>query len=199
MEKPFSPASARNKEPILEKFLELTTVEDRAVLEVGSGTGQHGIYFSQKLPHIKWTFSDVETNHPGIQMWMKEEGDGHNLKGPISYEVGKDEFPEGNYDIVFTANTLHIMSWKLVKTLIKALGNKLEPGARVLIYGPFNYHGNFTSKSNKDFDQMLSSRDPLSGIRSFEDVKKQMEQRGFRLLKDYEMPANNHLLAFIKI
>ena len=121
------------------------------------------------------------------------------VEGPIDYEVGVDKFPLKNVDLVYSANTFHIMSWKQVKTLIKEMGKVLISGNRVLVYGPFNYRGEYTSKSNEEFDFMLKQRDPKSGIRNFEEVKKQMDDKGFRLLKDYEMPANNRLLAFIKI
>lgn len=198
IEKPFSPAADRNKEPILGALKELLTGEDHKVLEVGSGTGQHGAFFSKAFPHLEWVYSDLERNHEGIKAWARQ-ADNANLTGPLVYEAGKDPFPQGGYDLVFTANTLHIMSWKQVKTLIKDLGKNLSPGSRVAIYGPFNYGGAYTSESNERFDRSLKERDGRSGIRAFEDVKKQMESRGFRLLKDYGMPANNRLLAFLKI
>lgn len=198
MELAFSEAAQRNSEPIEKILTEIFDSEDSDVLEVGSGTAQHAVYIAKRHPNIYWHCSDQEVYHEGIKARLKEEKL-RNVKGPIFYQVGSDSFPSGRFDILFTANTFHIMNWKLVKTLIKSAGLNLNEGARFLVYGPFNYNGEYTSESNEAFDQMLKSRDPSSGIRNFEDVRNQMESKGFRLLKDYEMPANNRLLAFIKI
>lgn len=198
MSAPFSPAADRNKEPILEVLRDVVDADDRRLLEVGSGSGQHGAFFGSQFPNLSWVLSDREENHEGIKLWKREAGL-DNLEGPLAYEIGKDPFPAGRFDIVFTANTFHIMSWKHVKTLIKALETRVRPGARFVVYGPFKYHDKETSRSNLEFDQMLRQRDPASGLRHFEDVKSQMEARGFRLLKDNEMPANNRALVFIKV
>lgn len=194
---PFSPAADRNKQPILECLKDLVS-NGETVMEVGSGTGQHGVFFAKELDGIRWVFTDRSENHSTIRSYI-ELSNGHMLEGPIDYEVGVDKFPLKKVDLVYSANTFHIMSWKQVKTLIKEMGKVLISGNRVLVYGPFNYRGEYTSKSNEEFDFMLKQRDPKSGIRNFEEVKKQMDDKGFRLLKDYEMPANNRLLAFIKI
>lgn len=198
---PFSAAADRNKEPILKVLKELIESDDRALLEIGSGTGQHGIYFSRHFPELNWTLSDVEEHHSGILAALNElpEQERTNITGPLAYQIGKDPLPRGRFDLAYTSNTFHIMSWKLVKTLIKSLGMALRPGARFIVYGPFKYHDKETSPSNIAFDEMLKERDAASGIRYFEDVRKQMESKGFRLLKDYEMPANNRALAFIKM
>jgi hypothetical protein len=91
------------------------------------------------------------------------------------------------------------MSWKKCKTLMKILGNRLREGSNVLIYGPFNYDGKFTSDSNAEFDKVLKERHPESGIRGFEDVNNNMNKNGFALYKDYEMPANNRMLVYTRL
>ena len=101
-------------------------------------------------------------------------------------------------DAVFTANTLHIMSWPDVQCMFERLSNYLIPSAQICIYGPFNYQGNYTSDSNARFDQWLKDRNPLSGIRDFEAVVELAETQGLSLVDDHAMPANNRLLVFIK-
>lgn len=49
--KPFSEAAERNRAPIL-GLLKRLFADRRAVLEIGSGTGQHAAYFSAALPHL---------------------------------------------------------------------------------------------------------------------------------------------------
>lgn len=195
--KPYSAACERNYEPILKVLKEIITPDDKKLLEIGSGTGQHAVYLAPHFKHLEWITSDVAANHDGINQWLRDARI-PSIKGPINYEVGKDDFPKQPLDIIFTANTLHIMSWKECKTLFKALG-KVREGTQVVIYGPFKYNGEFTSPSNAEFDEALKIRNPLSGIRAFEDVKNAMEKNGFALSKDYEMPANNRTLVFMKL
>jgi hypothetical protein len=144
-----------------------------------------------------WVTSDVKENHFGIQLWLAESG-APNIIGPGVFKVGEDQFPNGHFDVVFTANTFHIMPWYLCEELMDQLGKNLDAGAKVMIYGPFNYNGKYTSDSNREFDESLKQRDPLMGIRDFEEVVRYMEKRAFGLLKDNEMPANNRLLVFEK-
>lgn len=199
MEKPFSPACERNQQPILEVLKQYISPEDSIrLLEIGAGTGQHAVYLAPNFPNMHWIVSDVKYNHSGIKQWLKDTAQ-PNIHGPETLQVGKDDFPgKRPFDAVFTANTLHIMSWKLDKTMFKMLGKRLREGCLVFFYGPFNYDGNYSSDSNREFDEWLKSRDDKSGIRNFEDVVGSMEKNDFALLKDHEMPANNRLLVFRK-
>lgn len=192
-----SPSVARNKDPILNILKKYIDTAGR-LLEIGSGTGEHAIYFAKHLPKVQWVTSDVKPNHVNIKVWLKDAKLG-NVHGPEVLKIGKDDFPKGKFDYVFTANTLHIMSWKEDKSLFKLLGKRLREGAKVLIYGPFNYDGKFTSDSNEEFDGWLKDRDPKSGIRNFEDVHQSLEKFGFELVCDHEMPANNRLLVFERL
>lgn len=188
----------RNKEPILKVLKEIFEDHKLRVLEVGSGSGEHAAYFAEHFKNIVWTTTDKLSEHPKIIKTLSS-AKLPNLRGPLEFEVGKDELPRYTYDIVFTANTFHIMSWKQCKNLMKILGNRLREGSQVIIYGPFNYNNEFTSKSNEEFDQYLKARDPNMGIRSFEDVNKSMTKNGFTLYKDYEMPANNRMLVYTRL
>lgn len=198
LEKPFSPACERNKEPILSVMKEIITKDDRRLLEIGSGTGQHAVYLSPHFPFMEWHPSDVHHNIPGMKKWF-DEFKIPSIQAPHKIEVGKNELPKLKFDVVFTANTFHIMHWKECKSLMKMLGGRLREGSRVMIYGPFKYDGKFTSPSNEIFDQELRLGDPLSGIRSNEDVLNVMTKNGFALLQDYEMPSYNRFLVFNRL
>lgn len=196
MDKPYSPAADRNKEPIagvLKKY-----IKEGTLLEVGTGTAQHAVYMAKLFPQLQWITTDQPEYHAGIKLWL-DELKLPNLAGPLKFTVGEDAIPIRPLDYLYTSNTLHIMSWEKVQKLIQMLGQSLNVGAYVFIYGPFNYHGKFTSDSNAKFDVSLKSRDPLSGIRNFEDIKRLMQNGGFNLIEDHEMPANNRLLVFTKI
>ena len=195
-EKPFSESCERNKAPILDILREVFMRPAR-ILEIGSGTGQHAVHFAAALPHLVWQTSDLSSNHAGIMAWI-EEAALPNVLTPIVLDVN-GPWPERAYDGVFTANTLHIVSRELGQKLIAGAAGLLEKGGRLVIYGPFNYGGAFTSDSNARFDEWLKNRDPVSGIRDFEAVAKCAEISGLHLEADHAMPANNRLLVFVKI
>ncbi len=199
MKKPFSPSCERNREAIL-AVLKQYDIGEGSLLEIGSGTGQHAVYLASHFPNLEWICSDVEENHAGIKAWLKEARLA-NVYGPETLKIGRDDFPSKKpIQYVFSANTLHIMPWKEDKTLFKLLGKRLREGALVFFYGPFNYNGEFTSESNKEFDAWLKDKySQASGIRNFEDVSAAMQKNGFKLLRDHEMPANNRLLVFERL
>ena len=191
-------AFERNKDPILAVLKDVFLEDKIRVLEVGSGSAQHAAFFARNLKDVIWTTSEIASGVAQVRTKLDSEKL-PNLRGPLTFEIGKDDFPKYNYDVVFTANTFHIMSWKQCKNLMKTLGNRLREGSQVIIYGPFNYDGKFTSESNAHFDDWLKKQGPERGIRSFEDINKNMTKNGFVLFKDYEMPANNRMLVFTRL
>jgi hypothetical protein len=192
--KPYSQSCENNKAPIFEVIRDVYT-EPATIWEIGSGTGQHASYFASQLPHIIWQPTDLADNLPGINAW-REEAQLPNLNEPLVLDARESVWPCNGMDAVFSANTLHIMSWQNVQSLFQGLNTYLNASALTCIYGPFNYNGSYTSESNARFDQWLKNRDPLSGIRDFEAVMELAESQGLKLLSDYEMPANNRLLVF---
>ncbi len=198
MEKPYSAACDRNKEPIQEVLQEVILPSDRRLLEIGSGTGQHAVYLAPFFPQLEWYPTDLTPNLAGMNLWFSEAKI-PNIQKPQRLDVSRDDFPKLKFDVVFTANTLHIMHWKDCKSFMKLLGKRLRENSRAVFYGPFKYNGEFTSQSNADFDQRLKERDPLSGIRSFEDIVNNMEKNGFEFISDNEMPANNRMLVFNRL
>ncbi len=196
--KPFSAACERNKEPILQVLKTVITRADRRLLEVGTGTGQHAEFMAPYFPQLEWHPTDLGERLSDLKIWHRDLR-ASNIQPPQRLDVSKDDFPKLKFDLVFTANTLHIMHWKDCKAFMKLLGNRLRENSRAIFYGPFNYEGNFTSESNREFDALLKERDPLSGIRSFEDIHNNMSKHGFELVEDVEMPANNRMLIFNRL
>lgn len=191
--KPFSPHCERNKEPIL-AVLRPYFEQCRRVLEIGSGTGQHAVFFASALPNTVWQTSDLEENLPGIRRWLREAAL-PNLPPPLLLDV-TEAWPKRRFDAVFTANSLHIMPWTAVEQLFAGIDTVLEREATLAVYGPFNYHGAYTSDSNREFDAWLKQRSPLSGIRDFEALDALASRIGLKLVNDHAMPANNHLLVW---
>lgn len=192
-QKPYAPSCDRNRDAILD-ILRVRFAGCRQVLEVGSGTGQHAIHFAAAQPQWLWQTSDRAENLPGIRQWLAE-ADLPNTPPPLELDVC-GTWPTVRFDAVFSANTLHIMSWNSVQAFFRALPQVLTPGARLTVYGPFNYGGHFTSISNAEFDTSLKAAHPERGIRDFEAVRALAIESGFELVADEAMPANNRCLSW---
>lgn len=195
--KPYAESSEQNWKPIFSVIQPLLT-SSGTVLEIGSGTGQHAVYFSELLPHLTWQCSDRLENHAGINMWIDDAGL-DNVLQPLDLDTVQSAWPDITYDALFSANTVHIMNWEAVEAFFAGSGKCLKSGGKLLLYGPFNYDGKYTSDSNARFDEWLKERDPHSGIRDFEALDQLASQAGLKLAKDYEMPANNRLLYWKKL
>lgn len=191
--KPYSPASDRNRDPILAVLLRHFSTA-RTVLEIGSGTGQHAVYFAQAMPALTWQCSDRAEYLPGIRQWL-DEAQLPNTPPPIELDV-TSPWPSTKFDAVFSANTLHIMGWEEVKAFFHGLDALLADRATLAVYGPFNYNGAFTSDSNREFDESLRERNPHMGIRDFEAVDALARNIGLQLIEDAAMPANNRCLVW---
>ncbi|MGP9687987.1 DUF938 domain-containing protein [Psychrobacter sp. AOP22-C1-C5] len=198
---PFSQACENNKQPIL-SVLQKELVEAAHVLEVGSGTGQHSVYFAPRLPHLTWQTSDVLANNSAIHAWHTAHP-ATNLYAPLAFDLSIDSVPvnpetKEPYDAFFTANTLHIIAWPLVMRLFALAGETLPLYGKLIVYGPFNENGNYTSASNQQFDISLRQRDPKSGIRDKEDILALANIHHLILSNTYALPANNQILVFTK-
>ena len=169
----------------------------KRVLEIGSGTGQHAVYFGEKFPNLIWQTSDRAENHPDICAWL-DDAQLSNVLSPLVLDVAGGSWPAQRYDAVFSANTLHIMSRDEVEAFFAALPLATTTDAKLVIYGPFNYAGEFTSASNAAFDASLKERVPHMGIRDFEAVDALAHTAGFTLIDDSEMPANNRCLVWAR-
>jgi cyclopropane fatty-acyl-phospholipid synthase-like methyltransferase len=193
LERPFSESCERNKKPILAVLRDVFE-QPGTVLEIGSGTGQHAVCFARAMPELVWQTSDLPANLDGIRAWL-EEANLPNLLPPLGLDVS-GIWPAAQFDYAFSANTLHIMSWTEVVLFFSCVSALLKPGARLVVYGPFNYGGKYTSDSNARFDEWLKNRDPHSGIRNFENVDTLAQSAGLSLLADFAMPANNRTLVW---
>jgi SAM-dependent methyltransferase len=165
------------------------------VLEIGSGTGQHAVHFATALPKVSWQPTDVAAQLPVLAARIAAEGP-PNCRAPLALDVGAPRWPALAADGVFTANTLHIIAWPAVQSLLAGVGRVLAPAGHLCIYGPFHYGGQATSPSNAAFDADLRARDPASGVRDFEAVAALAASHELQLAADHALPANNRLLVF---
>lgn len=194
LNKPWSEACERNRGPILE-VLRGAYAGATGVLEIGAGTGQHAVFFARALQHLVWQPTDQPGHLPGIAAWCEDSGL-PNLRTPLVLDIDAGPWPAAACDAVFSANTLHIMSWASVQNFFHGVGRMLAPGGVLVIYGPFFYDDRPNAASNVQFNVFLRSRDPQSGIRDFAAVCALADAQGLTLVADHAMPANNRTLVW---
>ncbi|WP_229156699.1 DUF938 domain-containing protein [Fluctibacter halophilus] len=190
---PFSQACENNKQPIL-AHLQVHFADCQQVLEIGSGTGQHACHFAPALPHLVWQTSDQPHYHEGIRAWLTAYPR-DNLRQPLSFTVGQDPWPAPGIDGVFSANTAHIMQPDEVNVLMQMIACHLPANGVFCQYGPFCFDGQYSSDSNRAFDQQLRSQG-YGGVRDVEEL--QAWGAGLQLQEVLALPANNHLLVWRK-
>ena len=166
--------------------------------KIGSGTGEHAVYFARELPWLNWQTSDREQNHEGINAWISDASL-TNVARPVSLDVEKVAGVPGTYDAVFSANTAHIMSFDAVQCMFRLVGDCLSSNGCFCLYGPFKLDGEFTSESNAAFDSSLKTQDPAMGIRDLESLHGLAADRGMKHERSYAMPANNMLIVWRKL
>lgn len=193
---PFSQSCENNKAVILD-VLRKAFADRREVLEIASGTGQHACHFAAHMPWLQWQGTELAENLAVLQPRCSDYA-GANLLPPRALDVRADPWPVAVPDALFTANSLHIMTFAAVEQLFAGLGRHAGPNVVLAVYGPFNYRGQYTSASNAGFDEWLAQRNPDSAIRDFEAVDRLAQGAGFILQADHDMPANNRLLVWRK-
>ncbi|HJL05707.1 MAG TPA: DUF938 domain-containing protein [Polyangiaceae bacterium LLY-WYZ-15_(1-7)] len=192
-----APATLRNREPILAVLRRVLPAEG-TVLEVASGTGEHGVFFARQLPGIRWQPTDVQPEAlASIEAHRAAAGEERVLP-PLALDATRDEWPVERADAIFCANMIHIAPFAACEGLMRGAGRVLEAGAPLLTYGPYAIDGAQTAPSNARFDASLRQRDPRWGVRDLADVVRVAEAAGLRLEERVPMPANNFTLVFRK-
>jgi hypothetical protein len=193
-ELPSAPATERNREPILGELVRLFQRTQR-VLEIGSGTGQHAVFFAPALPQLVWQTSERPVELAVLSRWLSAQP-AANLPAPLALDVDSP-WPELSVDGVFSANTAHIMSWRQVCVTVGGVSRCLAAGGRFVLYGPFAFQGQLVP-SNARFHDNLRARRRSMGIRGREELEALAEGVGLVLGEVIPMPANNHLLVWDK-
>ena len=190
-DKPYAPAAEQNRAPILAVLRERFHAHGR-VLEIGAGTGQHAVHFAAALPHLDWHPSDVAENLPGVEAWRRDAAV-PNLRPARQLDVLHDAWPEGPFEYVYSANTVHIMYWPAVEALFAGVARVLAAGGLFALYGPFAHDGSHNAESNARFDQMLRAQDPGMGVRDRADLDALAARHGLEPEAVIDLPANNQI------
>jgi cyclopropane fatty-acyl-phospholipid synthase-like methyltransferase len=192
---PVAEACLRNQEPIA-NALKNILVETKTVLEIGSGTGQHAVFICKQMPELVWQPSEMPERVVEVEAWRKAEQLSNVLPCKAIDVLQNDWQLTSSYDAVFTANTVHYISWEKVEALLSGASLNINSGGKFVVYGPFNKEQQYTSEGNRGLDQWLKSRDSDSGIKDIEDFAKLAKKYKFEFIESIQMPANNLMLNF---
>ncbi|MGB0630315.1 MAG: DUF938 domain-containing protein [Alphaproteobacteria bacterium] len=189
------PATARNREAIADVLAGILP-ETGTVLEIGSGSGEHAVYFSDKFPHLTWQPSDPDPlNVDSIQAWS-ETAARSNLRPPLSINASDVILPLDAAAAVMCVNVIHISPWDATEGLMRNAARLLPPGGPLYLYGPYRIGGAHTAPSNEAFDRSLRDQNETWGVRDLEDVVAEAEKNGLSFVDRVEMPANNQSVIF---
>ncbi|QAY79564.1 DUF938 domain-containing protein [Sphingosinicella sp. BN140058] len=190
-----APATERNREPIAE-LLRAVLPDRGTVLEIASGTGEHGVHFARAFPGLLWQPSDPDPDAlASIRAWRIEAGL-PNLTDPVHLDAASERWPIDSAEAIVCINMVHISPWAATAGLMAGAQRVLSPGAPLVLYGPYRRLGVPTAASNEAFDASLRARNPDWGLRQVEDVTAEAEGRGLRFERLFEMPANNLTIVF---
>ncbi len=191
----FSPSAGRNKGPIAEALAELLPKGAR-VLEIASGTGEHGEQVCKTRPDIVWTPSEPDAASRASCAARAAASDGA-IRPPLALDVSAPDWAKGvpQQDAIFCANMIHIAPWSAAEGLAAGAARLLPPGGLVILYGPF-LEGAASAPSNLKFSEDLKRRDAAWGVRELGDVEALFSAAGFGLRENRPMPANNRILVF---
>ena len=196
----FFPATERNREPIGDLLSRLLP-SSGTVLELASGSGEHGVCFQQRFPHLLWQASDPDPDHrASIDAWIRHQGLSHVMPAALNLDVAERPWSlapivRGSLNAVVCINLLHISPAHCTDAVLEESALLLPSGAPLIIYGPFMRHGAHTSASNAAFDQSLRQRNREWGLRDLDTITSSSASLGFQIEAVVPMPANNLTLV----
>jgi SAM-dependent methyltransferase len=191
-----SPATARNRAPILEVLRRALPATGR-VLEIASGAGEHAVHMAGALPGLSWQPTDADPLAlASIGAWRDAAGVPNLLEPRVLDVTDPADWPEDAYEAVVCINMIHISPWVATEGLMEGAARVLTLNGLLYVYGPFREGGRHTAPSNAAFDASLKARDPAWGVRDLEEVRELAERQGLVLAERVEMPANNLSLLF---
>jgi SAM-dependent methyltransferase len=192
----------RNHQPIWEVLQPFLAGRSGDVLEAGSGTGQHVVYFARQTPAITWWPSDLNEQHlQSIAAW-RTHAQAANIREVRRIDLSEAQWwPEdgaapGALLAILCANVIHIAPWRVAEGLFAGAGRYLRPDGLLFLYGPFKRNGAHTAPSNAAFDESLRQGNPEWGVRDIADLDRLAERTGLVLRDTFEMPANNMILVY---
>ena len=190
----YAPATERNREAILnvlKQALPAAPDDPRPVLEIGSGSGEHVVYFAQHFPALIWQPTEASTEAlPSIQGWIEHTGS-TNVAAPMVLDVNQSPWPIAQATAIIAINVIHYSPWESTQALLQGAADILPANGVLYLYGPYKRNGAHTAPSNEAFEGWLKARNPAFGVRDLDTLVSLAQAHGLILDRVVEMPANN--------
>ena len=200
----FFSATKRNRACIGD-VLSTIIKKNGSILEIGSGSGEHGVVFQKRFPEIIWQTSDPELLHrKSISSWIEYEELNKKMPQPLALDVEKIPWKislnlENSLQGIVSINMIHVAQWTCTVALFRESGKLLKKGQFLILYGPFKIGNKHTSQSNYFFDNSIKIQNDLWGIRNLEEVSSEGKKNGFFQENIISMPVNNFLIIYRKV
>ncbi len=199
----FFSATQRNRDCIGDVLSRI--IKKGSVLEIGSGSGEHGVVFQKRFPGIIWQTSDPELMHrKSISSWIEYEELNKKMPQPLTLDVEiiPWEIPlklASSLQGIVNINMIHVAKWTSTVALFRESAKLLKNEQFLVLYGPFKIDNKHTSQSNYFFDNSLKMQNKLWGIRNLEEVTDEAKKNGFIQEEMIRMPANNFSIVYKKV
>ena len=200
----FFPATNRNRD-FIGNVLSRILKKGGLILEIGSGSGEHGVFFQKRFPKIIWQTSDPDLKHrKSIISWIEFEKLGNKMPQPLDIDVENIPWKIPFQLIhslqgIVSINMIHVTKWNCTIALFKGAGKVLKKGQFLILYGPFKIGNKHISQSNYLFDNSLKMQNDLWGVRNVEQVTEEAKKNGFFQEDIIRMPANNFSIIYRKV
>ena len=200
----FFPAAKRNK-TFIGDVLSRIIQKNGSILEIGSGSGEHGVAFQKRFPEIIWQTSDPDLRHrQSISSWILYEKLNMKMPQPLAIDVEITPWEISSalalsLQVIVSINLIHISSWNCTRSLFKESGKLLSNGKYLILYGPFKIDNEHISQSNYLFDKSLKMQNNNWGVRNLDKVNEEAYNNGFAQKELIFMPANNLSIIYKKV
>lgn len=190
-----APATERNRDAII-AVLRDWLPKSGTVLEVASGSGEHGVAFARAFPTLHWQPSDPDAAALASIAAYRDDAGLANLAPPILVDAARDNWPVADVATILCINMIHIAPWSAAEGLFAAASLVMPPAGRLILYGAFIEDDVPTAPSNLEFDTNLRARDPAWGLRSLAAVDALALRHCLTRTARVAMPANNLMLMW---
>lgn len=195
-------AGSRNREPILGVLKEKLPAQPARVMELASGSGMHVNFFAPHFEHLHFhpTDKDVEVFDNIKKLAVDHSND--NIADPVHLDLTNPDTwftleRKNEFSAIFCINIFQVAPISIADGMMACAEHLLTSDGFLMIYGPFQMRGSFTTESNKEFHDTLAGYGvPEWGLKDVADLEAAALKHGLELKEHIDMPANNFCLIF---
>jgi len=126
----FFSATQRNRNCIGDVLSKI--IQKGSILEIGSGSGEHGVAFQKRFPGIIWQTSDPDLVHrKSISSWIEYEDLSKKMPQPLDIDVEKIPWKipiliARSLQGIVSINMIHVSQWTCTIAFFRESGKYLK-------------------------------------------------------------------------